>query len=112
VRTAEEACIEYAIASADVRAQSRILRAFPCDEANNRHWNETGEQECLTQYWTTTRSDTGPIPDPQIDYDNMCDNCKKREQAYRDRAQGRKRLGAAKRSIEAVGKRLNKEATP
>jgi hypothetical protein len=108
-RSAEDACIEYAIALATVREHSLVIRSFPCKEASNHHFDETGERECLSEYWHGITGPDGFVARPQIKFDDMCENCKKREQAYHDRKEARKRLGAAKRSIAAIGKRLNSE---
>lgn len=111
-RTAEDACIEYAIAVAEVRRFHAAMTSHTCQVVNDEHglgrpgFRGDGE-ECLSLYWQRTQTDNGFIDTPEIEYDDMCDNCKVREQAYRDRYEARKRLGAAKRSVECVGKRLN-----
>jgi hypothetical protein len=114
-RTPEEVCVEYAIAAAAVREYHGVMKNNFCqvvyDENGIGRPGFRGDgEDCLSQYWARIQTDNGTISAPEIEYDEMCDNCKKREQAYRDRGEARKRLGAAKRSVEAVGKRLNAEA--
>jgi hypothetical protein len=109
-RTAEDACIDYAIAAEYVRSQTQILRDFPCSEASRQYTHETGEEECLTQHWRTETYQAGddrPMERPELAAEDMCENCQARLKAYGERRNGRKRLGAIKRSIEAIGKRLN-----
>jgi hypothetical protein len=105
-RTSEEACIEYAIAAGHVRMLTVLLGNSPCT------FDDSQTNECLSLYWITRGQDDNGValPDPQIEYDDMCEACKSRERAIRERRDARKRLGAAKRSVEAVGKRLNAEA--
>jgi hypothetical protein len=109
-RTPEEVCIEYAIAAEAVRAQTWILRNFPCTEASRHYTHETGEEECLTQHWRTETYQSGddrPTERPELAAEDMCENCQTRLRAFKDRREARKRLGSVKRSIETIGKRLN-----
>lgn len=111
-KTPEDACVEYAIAVAEARRCQESMKHYLCqvvyDEAGLGRPGYRGDgEECLSLHWQRTQTDNGFIHTPEIEYDAMCDNCKRREQAYRDRCEARQRLGAAKRSVEAVGKRLN-----
>jgi hypothetical protein len=60
----------------------------------------------MSRHWNVV---TGPAPNyreyPEIAYEDMCDGCKVRLKAFEDRREARKRLGAAKRAVEAIGKR-------
>lgn len=108
-RTAEDVCVEYAIAVAAVREQTRIMAAHRCTEGSRKNFNETGETECLDDFFAAPKGPDGEFPRYREFHDRMCDNCKRRLQALDDRRQARIRLGAAKRAVEAVGKRLNGE---
>lgn len=108
-RTAEEVCIEYALAVAEVRFQTCLIRDHRCTEGSRNNFNETGEEECLDQYFSLEVVDAGNgniREQPRRAAKDMCDNCQTRLQAVRDRKDSRKRLGAAKRAAESVGKRL------
>lgn len=96
-RTPEEACIAYAKAVDEVRSQTRIIRANRCtvaDRPSERSYTEGSMTPC--------RGDVG------IDHDEWCDACKTASDAVRTRQSARKRLVAAKRAVEAIGKRLSK----
>lgn len=111
-RTAEEVCIEYALAVAEVRFQTCLLRDHRCTEGSRKNFNETGERECLDRHFEIEIYDSGhgnPKERPGLAAVEMCDNCQTRLQAIRDRKDVRKRLGAAKRAVEAIGKRLEAE---
>lgn len=107
-KTPEAVCVEYAIAVAEARRCHAVMASHTCTE---KYYSDGMERsngdECLSLYWRRTQTDNGFIHTPEIEYDAMCANCKVREQAYRDRSEARRRLGAAKRSVEVVGKRLN-----
>jgi hypothetical protein len=108
-RTAEEVCIAYAVAVERVRFHTRIMHNHPCTEGRRKNFNETGETECLDQHFAIEVYDGGhgnPKERPSLAEEDMCDNCRTRLQALNERKDARKRLGAAKRSVEAVGKRL------
>ncbi len=110
-RTAEESCIEYAIAVEAVRKYTRIMRANPCTEGSRGNFIETGEVECLDEFFGAPKGPDGEFPRYQEFHDRMCDACKARLDAINLRHAARVHLGAAKRSVEAVGKRLNAEAS-
>lgn len=109
-RTASEACIEYAIAAQAVREQTRIM-------GNNRCVEESAEEiehaagrlvspavpSCLTQHWEIV---VGKYrEEPALALEDMCEKCQIRLEAFEARKVAKKRLGAAKRSVEAIGKR-------
>lgn len=117
-RTPEQVCIEYAIAVAAVRQLTKVI-----GDPLNRclrvlSWEADGveamcivpqPEECLTVHWRVSleRASDGEAREvPEMPYVDMCDSCQLRHQRVRDRKAARKRLGAAKRSVEAVGKRL------
>jgi hypothetical protein len=94
-RTPEEVCIEYAIAMEVARTARWILSTVPCEfeEAPDPETGYDGEPACTRPYANND--------------DGMCDNCEKhRMPALRDLQEARKRAYRARRSIEAVGKRL------
>jgi len=123
--TPEMACMNYAYAVLAVRTQTRIMRENPCEitssiEAEYRAALESrpsnagilvhpeGQREdCIALHWQV---DTGPalnfVETPHMAFEDMCASCMVRYQAIMQRKEARKRLGAAKRSIEVVGKRL------
>lgn len=100
-KTPEDVCVEYAICVELVRAQTRIVRANHCtvaDRPSERSFTEGSMTPCY--------DDVG------IDREEWCNACVVRHDAVEDRNALRKRLRVAKRSIEAVGKRLNAELQP
>lgn len=112
-RTAEEACVEYAIAAESVREQTRVMRNNRCEgeskgEIGASGYREGAQDSCLNQHWTIVLEGSGDHARevPELDYEDMCDECKTRLHAFKDRRDARKRLGAAKRAVENAGKRL------
>lgn len=97
-RSAEDVCVEYAIAMGEIRRLSKIIREHPCPDQRPFD-NETGDgsASCIFEY----RGE-------ELAFDKMCDDCKVAQEALDDRKIARKRFGAAKRRIEAVGKRIQK----
>lgn len=96
-KSPEDACVEYAIAAELVRVYTRIIRANRCTVADS-----PSERSFTEGSMTPCHSDVG------IDADEWCEACLKSHDAVAARRLARKRLGAAKRSVEAVGKRLNR----
>lgn len=97
-KSAEEVCIELSLAAEAVRQQTRIMRANRCtiaDRPSERSFTEGSMTPCT--------NDVG------LEEEEWCDACHVRNKAVKDRQASRKHLGAAKRSVEAVGKRLQKE---
>jgi hypothetical protein len=112
-KTAEDACIEYAIAVADVRQLTRVIG----DPENQcLRWSKweankfvgVAPEPCLTVHWRIDHDRDGREV-PEMPYDDMCDSCKLRCDRVRERKIARERLGAAKRVVGAIGKRLIKE---
>jgi hypothetical protein len=100
-RTAEEVCIEYARAAEAVREQTRIIlnnRCTVADSPSERSYTEGTMTPCWQDIGLEDRED-------------WCEECVAKDAAKTLRAQLRKRLRAAKRSVEAVGKRLMKEGS-
>lgn len=113
-RTAEDVCVEYALAVKAVRNQTWIIRNWPCTEGNRKYTSETGEEPCLDKHFrieTYQAGDDRPTERPEMAWEEMCENCQIRLKAIKNRRIARKLLGAVKRSIEVVGKRLNAEAS-
>lgn len=116
-KTAEDACIDYAIWVADVRRLTKIIRENTCEVVGDKFAqaaldlhepNDPVPESCLSQHWQITNG--GPpsyYEIPLLPFDEMCAQCKTAWHAITDRREARKRLGAAKRSVEAIGKRLN-----
>lgn len=117
-RTAEEVCVEYAIAVADVRRISKKFGENPCaliEKWYERNQSTPKPDDCLDVYfaeWDREHENYDSYAEARAAAkDTMCGCCCRRLQAIEDRKEARKRLGAAKRSVEAVGKRLNKAVT-
>lgn len=114
-RTAEEVCIEYAISVEAVREQTRIMAANRCIEESAEEVEHTTGRlvspavvSCLTRHWEIVV--TKYREEPALALEDMCDKCQTRLEAFEVRAAAKKRLGAAKRAVEAIGKRINKAA--
>lgn len=114
LRTANDVTVEYAIAVECVREQTRIMAKNRCEgeskgEIGMSGYREGAEESCLNKHWSIVVVSGGHGEGrevPGMAYDDMCDECKTRLQAFLDRREARKRLGAAKRAVETVGKRL------
>lgn len=121
-RSPENACVEYAIAVAEVRRCNAVMSAEQnlCDVISL--FRESGaEQLNGTHSPSSCLDDLFERHDPEMESrecfeesqaelrETMCDGCKERLAAVEARKDARKRLGAAKRSVEAVGKRMNAE---
>lgn len=123
----EEVCIEYAIAVFHVRLQTSLIKENPCEVVAERCCEfeaalesrpsnrglliEPDMDDCIAKHWryVVVRAHDGEGREvPELAYEDMCGGCKERLKAVEDRKAARKRLGAAKRSIEATGKRLQK----
>lgn len=119
-RTPEQVCIEYAIAVRIVRELTRKIVPGECifQAAVESHpWcpgATTPIDPCISRLFSLKPED-GRNREAYLEAsdeieEEMCDRCKVSLQAVRDRKDARKRLGAAKRSVEAMGKRLNARA--
>lgn len=118
-KSAEEVCIEYAIAAVAVRDITRKITPGECallvaEEAIPWHMrDEKPAVPCISKL-LSLKPEVGHnygayLEESQEIEDEMCERCQESLKAVRDRKLLRKRLGAAKRSVEAVGKRLQKE---
>ena len=122
ILTAEQACINYAIAVSEVRRRTCFLRDNVCpnwspQESPDYQCNYPGCPEspsCLTEYFTGVKDasyGTDGVAQDMPDPSDLCDVCKAKLAAIEERREWKRKLGAAKRSIERLGKRLNgKEA--
>lgn len=120
-RTAEEVCIAYARIAAEIRALSAKIVPSECTKmaTSESHPSWTGPSTpivaCLNQLFSVTHEADGYGGDlyqgksEEVESE-MCERCLESLKAVRDRKEARKRLGAAKRAVEAIGKRLSAEA--
>lgn len=113
-RTPLDVCVGYVIAVEAVREQTRIMRNNRCEEFSKGEigmsgYREGAQDDCLSQYWSIVHDQQGR-EHPEREHDDMCDACIRRLQAFKDRREAKKLFGAAKRSVEAIGKRFIKEA--
>jgi hypothetical protein len=106
--TAEQACANYAADHEAVKQWTVIMKTNPCTqfEKNER---EIGcglkeSPECISLHWT----DYGMGDGPMLKEEDMCAGCRASLAAYYSRKIARQRFGASKRSVLAIGKRLNK----
>lgn len=115
LRNAEDVCAEYALAAEAVREQTRIMRNNRCEEESKPEITANGYgapavESCLSQHWTI-ETDVRGSEHPMKDSGDMCDPCQIRLKAFEARKDAKRRLGAVKRSIESVGKRINRNST-
>lgn len=101
-RTAEQVAIQFAEAVEAVRVHTRIMRDNWCPNFSAGGYENgvmvSPSPSCLDGYFEALKD--GALPDS----DELCDKCKIRLKAIGDRRDARRRLGAAKRAVEAVGK--------
>lgn len=124
-RSPEDVCVQYAVAVAAVRQLTKVIgdrlnqceiAAQACGELDAAVQSRPSIQamlkppdmeDCLTKHWQIA---IGPAPnyreEPYLAYVDMCDACQLRCDRIAERKIARKRLGAAKRAVEAVGKRV------
>jgi hypothetical protein len=118
-RTPEEVCTAYAKAVAEVRRLTNIISPGECTKMASSEFQagwpgpSTPIEPCISQLFSLK-----PSPGEDNDYyreeadeieSEMCDRCVESLKAVRERKEARKFLGAAKRAVEAIGKRLNSE---
>lgn len=106
-RSAEEVCIAYAVAAIKVRDCDAALSSggyCPHEEP----WKE--KLSCLGELFACPQGPNGEMPRWREFYDKMCDACKSRLSMIEERREARVSLGAAKRAVQVVGKRLAAEA--
>lgn len=116
LRTAEQVCIAYAEAVAEVRRLTNIIRPSECTTMASAEFRagwpgpSTPVEPCISRLFSLK-----PTPGEDNDYyrneadeieSEMCERCTESLKACRERKDARKVLGAAKRAVEAVGKRL------
>ena len=117
-RTAEEVCIEYHLAAAEIRRISAVIKAQVCQR--DRDYQEAlktnpradfPKQPCLSEYFALPRieDEHGNLHMDDGDFEGFCEYCQIAYDAVQERKRARLRLGAAKRAVGAVGKRLNAE---
>lgn len=107
-RTPNEVCIEYAIAAKTVRDLTALIVPFNCTKVPKDSYTEP----CIVRLFNVKREDSHE--EAYQEYiaeikDEMCEQCHISLKAVEDRKEARKRLAAAKRSVTAVGKRLQRE---
>jgi hypothetical protein len=114
-RTAEEVCIEYHLATAEIRRISAVIKAQVCqrdiDFDSSVYAQDDRKQPCLSEYFALPRieDDHGNLHVDDGDFEGLCEYCQIAYDAVQERKRARPRLGAAKRAVGAVGKRLNAE---
>lgn len=112
-RTAEEVCIAYAQAAQVVRELTKKIAPTECAFLAA---NDAYTVPCISQLFSVTHEADGYGGDlyegkcEDIEAE-MCDRCLESLKAVRDRKKARIRLGAAKRAVEAIGKRLDMAVT-
>ena len=102
-RSAEEVCIAYATAVATVRSLTTDMQTNLCTNSPDGY---TGS--CLSAYFSNLKESGQNDTDQEAldEWETMCDACKKRHGAFLNRRDARMKLGAAKRAVESVGRRL------
>jgi len=113
-RSPEDVCRDYARAVEAVRIYTRVIRENPCTEASEGEFIDGAPglggfaPDCLSEFFSAPKGPDGEFPRYREFHDMMCDACKARLDAINLRRAARIHLGAAKRSVEAIGKRLRK----
>lgn len=115
-RTAEEVCIAYARAAQVIRELTAKIKPWECTKyvqggVNIYKLGATEPIDVCLQRLFEKRDEENESRD---DYENaqeeieadMCARCLESLRAVRDRKKARVLLGAAKRAVEAIGKRL------
>jgi hypothetical protein len=112
-RTPSEVCIEFALAHSAVTDQTRILRETICEIAepgeaadwSGNYPGSAGVPSCLDNFFGAPKGPDGEFPRWQEFYDKMCGPCKVKLAAVEARKDAKRRFGAAKRAVDAIGKR-------
>lgn len=114
-RTAEQACVDYSIASGAVRRYTSNIRKALCirmsDTCPDGDWGSgTGPdiKTCLDEFFHAPKGPDGEFPRYREFHEKMCSGCKTRLDLINLRSAARVHLGACKRSVVAIGKRLHK----
>jgi len=105
--SAETACVNYANAYKTVALLSEELGDPEYSECTKR--GETGD--CIDRLFSCPRGPDGEAPRLPEFREAMCPRCVRRLATLDERKIARGRLGAAKRTILIVGKRLLKEVS-
>jgi hypothetical protein len=118
-RTPEDVCIEYAQITAQMQEHSAKIKPWDCKRAAKSEFrpgwpgNTTPIEPCISILFQKRDADTQGEQqhrDWQDEYEGeMCDTCKESLKHIRARRELRLKLGIAKRSVIAIGKRLIKE---
>lgn len=117
-RTPEQVCIDYAELAAMLRDLGRRIHTSVCesydsgqpDTLEGRGYPATSKRECLDKFYALPLDDDGcRIGGHAFIYDDMCQACHQRYYGRIERQGLMRRVYAAKRAVEAVGKRLIKE---
>lgn len=102
--TADQACIDYAIAHQEVAKLSRELGDPEYAECAKRD-QDTGD--CLDRLFSCPVGPSGEMPRYPEFFEALCSRCKTRLSTLDQRKAARSKLGAAKRTILKVGNRLS-----
>lgn len=119
-RTAQDVCIAYADAVAEVRRLTRKIGTCDCIRvaAWNKLWADWTEDQnlpcepqpstCLYVLWNLPQGPEGEVHPQRIEeaHAEMCGPCSEAYEYIQARKLARRAVGAAKRSVEAMGKRL------
>lgn len=121
LRSAENVCVRYADTVAEVRRLTKIICPGECarmvayESRPAGHWDSAPVDPCISELFSLKRSDFPDENEYQGASDDieceMCERCAESLRAVRVRKVARTYLGAAKRAVETVGKRLRKQAT-
>lgn len=119
-KTAEYVCIEYAQAVAEVRRLTKVMSAMEnfCtiyDSFGVLKSDSYYTESCVQRLFVKREWEDESEEDYQERLSGiraeMCSGCRRVLKAIEDRKAYRIRLGSVKRSVESVGKRLQKEGT-
>lgn len=127
-KSPEDACVEYAIAVAEVRRLTRKIGDAQCihlkgwsagfDNLEESDWDALAAyppspETCLHKRFNMPTGPEGEIHHTTVAaiHAAMCSGCSEAFEYVQTRRTARRRVGGAKRSVEAVGKRLNAEVS-
>lgn len=107
-RSAEDVCIEYAISVGENRRITKAIGMCICHRITDE--THPGKGICLKELWDMVPDRRGEgncwPEDVEEAIAALCMACAEARRLVGDRKVVRKRLGAAKRAVEAVGKRV------
>lgn len=115
LRTPEQVCIAYAELAMMLREINEKIRTAICenydpgerDTLEGRGYPATSKHECLDKFYALPLDDDGcRVRGHVFINDEMCQRCHERYYMRIERQGLNKRVYAAKRAVEAVGKRL------